>query len=132
VESTFIGYFPLAPFQLSGRIKAGFASDDTPFYQLPYVDMRGVPALRYIGTDVVSVEAELEYSITPRWSVLGFAGVGRAEIDERELDTGSTVAAAGAGFRYLIARRFGLKAGLDAAWSSDDYGVYIQVGTAWR
>jgi len=42
------------------------------------------------------------------------------------------VVAGGVGFRYLIAKRFGLKAGLDVAVSNDDHGIYIQVGTAWK
>jgi len=37
----------------------------------------------------------------------------------------------GAGFRYLIARRLGIKAGIDFAWSDVDSGFYITVGNAW-
>ena len=38
----------------------------------------------------------------------------------------------GAGFRYLIARRLGLYAGVDFAWSTVDRAFYIQVGNGWR
>jgi len=132
VDSTLTGYLPLPPFILSGRICADFVTGKPPFYQLPYVEMRGVPLLRYLGRDVVSAETELEYLLTPRWSLLGFGGAGKAQMEADRLDSGDTVYAGGFGFRYLIARRFGLKAGVDFAWSNDDHAFYIQVGTAWR
>jgi hypothetical protein len=132
IDSTLTGYLPIPPFIWSGRIKADFVSGKPPFYQLPFVEMRGVPVLRYLGRDVVSAETELEYLLTTRWSVLGFGGLGKAEMDADRLDSGETVYAGGVGFRYLIARRFGLKAGMDFAWSNNDRAFYIQVGTAWR
>ena len=47
-------------------------------------------------------------------------------------DTASNIYAGGLGFRYLIARRFGLKVGIDAAISNDDHAIYLQVGSAWN
>lgn len=64
--------------------------------------------------------------------MLGFGGVGKAEMESTQLDDGTVVWSGGFGFRYLIARRFGLKAGMDFAVSNDDRAFYIQVGTAWR
>ena len=132
IDTTVTGYLPLPPFIWAGRICADFVSGTPPFYQLPYVSMRGVPALRFLGRDVVSAETELEYLITSRWSVLGFVGAGKAQLEASHLDSGETVYAGGVGFRYLIARRFGLKAGMDFAVSNHDRAFYIQVGTAWR
>lgn len=132
VNSTAIGYLPLAPFTLGARISADFVSGDAPFYQLPFVEMRGVPVVRYLGRKVLSAETEVEYAVTPRWSALVFGGIGKAELESSKLDDGTTVYSAGFGFRYLIARRFGLKAGMDFAVSNDDRAFYIQVGTAWR
>lgn len=132
IDSTVVGYLPLAPFTLAGRLCVDVVSGDAPFYQMPYVYMRGVPAMRYLGKKVVSLEGEVEVALTPRWSVLGFFGAGRAELNSERLDTGSGVYAGGTGFRYLIARRFDLKAGVDVAWSTDDFAFYLQVGTAWR
>ena len=37
----------------------------------------------------------------------------------------------GAGFRYLIARRYGLHLGLDVAVSADDTAIYVIFGNAW-
>jgi len=37
----------------------------------------------------------------------------------------------GMGFRYLIAKKYGLRMGIDIAKSQDDEAVYLQFGTAW-
>jgi hypothetical protein len=37
----------------------------------------------------------------------------------------------GTGYRYLIARKFGLRMGMDVAFSSDDWGYYIIFGSNW-
>lgn len=131
-DGTIAGYLPIPPFLWATRLQADFVSGESPFYMLPFVELRGVPVLRYFGKEVLSVETELEWSITPRWSILGFAGAGRAELREQDLDNGPNVYSGGAGFRYLIARRFGLKAGIDVGWSDGEGAVYIQMGTAWR
>ncbi len=132
VDSTAVGYLQLPPFIWSGRLCADIVSGTPPFYQLPFVSMRGVPLLRYMGRKVLSLETELEYGITSRWSVSAFMGVGKAEMGADQLDSNETVYAGGVGFRYLIARRFGLKAGVDVAVSNRDHAIYLQVGSAWR
>jgi hypothetical protein len=42
------------------------------------------------------------------------------------------VAAGGGGFRYLIARAFGMRAGVDVAYGEDGFAFYITTGSAWR
>ena len=44
----------------------------------------------------------------------------------------STKFAGGGGFRYLIARRLGLRVGLDIAVGPEDTVVYIGIGSAWN
>ena len=77
-------------------------------------------------------EAELRWNATPRWALVGFAGAGRAWGDDVDFADADSRTAGGAGFRYLIARRLGLSAGIDWAWSTQDHGWYITVGSAWR
>ena len=72
-----------------------------------------------------------------RWEGTVFAGVGKAfsrQIAAKELSfsEASYTTAGGIGFRYLIAEKFGLKAGIDIATSKDGETFYIQMGTAWR
>lgn len=105
-------------------------SGDTPFYMQPYVYMRGVPAMRYLGEKVAQVEAEVFWRVWDRTSLVGFVGAGAAAGKIGDLSRDSTVAAGGVGVRYEIARKYGLHMGLDA-WSRDGPAIYIQVGSAW-
>lgn len=126
-------YFPIAKtWVLGGRIDARTARGDVPFYQLPYIDMRGIPAVRYQDEDVALVEAELRWNVTPRWALVGFIGSGRAWGSTVSFDDADSVSAWGAGFRYLVARRLGIYMGVDLAKGPEETAIYIQAGSAWR
>ena len=86
--------------------------------------------MRYQGEETLLGELEARYDFNPRWSVLGFAGAGKAFSDRGNGDS-DTVVSKGLGFRYLIARRFGMRAGIDVAWGPEDTAFYIQMGSAW-
>lgn len=105
--------------------------NNIPFYQNPYVDLRGIPVMRYQGETVGVAETELRWNFTSRWSVLGFAGAGRSK--GLALDNPvTTVYSKGAGLRYFIARRFGAHVGFDIARGPEDTAFYLQFGHAWR
>lgn len=108
------------------------STDDTPFFALPCVGLRGIPALRYQDSRVVVGEAELRWNITPRWAAIGFVGAGRDFGQYQDFDQADTILSRGAGFRYLVARKLGLYAGMDIARGPEETAVYIQVGSAWR
>jgi hypothetical protein len=126
-------YFPIASrWTLALRADARTARGDVPFYMLPFIDMRGIPAARFQDENVAVLETEVRYDIDERWSVVGFVGTGRAWGRRISFSDAEKPASGGAGFRYLIARRLGLYAGLDYAKSTVDEAIYIQVGHAWR
>jgi len=108
------------------------ATGDTPFYALPFVALRGIPALRYQGDLTFLAETEQLYNITPRWGLLGFTGIGTAikSLDNSNLKN-DVVWNAGGGFRYLLARKLGLKMGMDIARGPEDWAFYITIGTGW-
>ena len=115
------------------RLDGDFSSGDTPFYMLPAISLRGISATRYQGDQAVTAEAELRWDFTPRWSLVGFAGAGRtATSSANELVKSKSHPAAGLGFRYLLARLFHLRAGIDIATSQEESAVYITMGSAWR
>ncbi|CDT44004.1 hypothetical protein VCR4J2_550027 [Vibrio coralliirubri] len=58
----------------------------------------------------------------------GFYGYGQAK-EEAELSQDQTVGAYGVGFRYQIARRYGLRIGMDLARSDDENAFYISLGS---
>lgn len=105
--------------------------NEIPFYMYPFVNLRGIPAMRYQGEDVGVAEAELGWRFTSRWSVLGFAGAGRTTAIGASDET-TNVYSKGLGLRYFIARRFGAHVGFDIAKGPEDTAFYIQFGHAWR
>jgi hypothetical protein len=117
-------YFGL---RLDGRFNFG----DAPFYALPYIDLRGVPAMRYQGKYTALAETEWRWDFTGRWSLDFFGGVGRTAPRRGDFSDGETAWNAGGGFRYLLARLFGLRAGCDIARGPEDWAFYVIVGSAW-
>jgi hemolysin activation/secretion protein len=88
--------------------------------------------MRYQGDEVAFFEMEARWQCFGRWSVVPFAGVGTTRL-ERAVSgsSGQTVGSGGIGFRYELARKFGLHAGMDLAHSPGSNAVYIQVGNSW-
>jgi hypothetical protein len=127
------GYVPLGrKFVLGGRTDLRSANGDVPFYQLPFIELRGVPIARYQDLRTAALDAELRWDATPRWAFLGFLGIGRAWGTSTKFGDAENVTAKGAGFRYLVARRLGIYAGLDVARGPEETAIYIQAGSAWR
>lgn len=106
-------------------------SDGAPFFMQPSINLRGVAGNRYQGETVASTELEIRKQVNPRWSVLGFAGVGRALSGDNPLFTDASAYGVGAGFRYRVARFFGADVGIDIARGPEDTIFYIQFGHAW-
>lgn len=63
--------------------------------------------------------------------MVGFAGTGAAWNDFERLDDTRTIVTGGCGFRYEIARKYGIHMGLDLAFAPDNTAVYVQLGSAW-
>lgn len=106
--------------------------DGAPFFALPYVSLRGVPAARYQDSRTAVAEAELRWNLDDRWSMVGFAGSGKAFGKRSGWQDAETVTAGGVGFRYQIARKLGLYVGADVARGPEENAFYLQVGSAWR
>ena len=128
----------LSWWQLTRKINLGvrfdgrYVTENAPFYAVPFIDMRGIPALRYQGDFVFVSEIEPRYDLTDRWSLVGFIGSGwTANDDDRDVDYSGEIAGGG-GIRYLIARRLGMRMGVDVAWGPEDTVVYLTVGSHWR
>ncbi|MEC5398031.1 BamA/TamA family outer membrane protein [Uliginosibacterium sp. H1] len=118
---------------LGGRLDGRLARGDVPFYQMPFIDMRGVPAARYQNDNIALAEVEARWNVTHRWGLIGFAGVGRAWGNGTSFDDAGNKFSKGAGFRYQIASVLKLWMGMDYAWGPDgEQAFYIQVGNAWR
>jgi hypothetical protein len=132
VRLTGIQYFTLHPrLHLGLRTDLAASFGDAPFYLHPFIYMRGVPAMRYQGEEMAQIEAELRWQFWQRISAVGFIGSGAAWNDFEQFKSTESVVAGGFGFRYELARKYGLHAGVDLAFSEDNTAVYVQFGSAW-
>jgi hypothetical protein len=112
-----------------GQVSASFG--DTPFYLRPFIYLRGAPAMRYQGEAMAQIEGELRWQFWQRFSVVGFVGTGAAWNDFEHYESSQSIVTGGTGFRYELARKHGIHAGVDLAFGPDNTAVYIQVGSAW-
>jgi hypothetical protein len=116
--------------RLDGRTAWGAV----PFFDAPYVSLRGITAQQFSNNVAMMNEDEVTYTLAPRWSVVGFGGIGYSAPALYNLGNGFTSYAGGAGVRYLLATRLKLRTGVDLAWGtgSTSPAIYFQLGSAWR
>ncbi len=132
IKGSVFHYTPVGDYSSLGlRLVGETVNGDTPFFAYPFISLRGIPAMRYQGESVVTVEAEYLWGFTPRWSLALFAGVGKTTAIRPLLGQDETAAAGGVGFRYRLARKLGLQAGVDIARGPEDTAIYLTVGSAW-
>ena len=121
------------------------SGDDVPYVTYPSINMRGIQAMRYQGEKMLLGEMQLRWEFKERWNAVLFGGSGKVYGEENGYELGTGVVkenvsfsdapshwAAGVGFRYELARKFGLWGGLDFATNEEnDFAFYITVGSAW-
>ncbi len=121
---------------LKNKLYSGFRLDvatkigDVPFFALPFISLRGIPAMRYQNEAVATVETEWRWNLFRKWSLLGFVGAGDAMEDFSELGKNIKVAGGG-GFRYLLAKQYGLQAGIDVSRGPEIWAWNLTVGSYW-
>ena len=126
-------YKPISKKIVGGlRIDGRQAFNDPPFYLLPYIDMRGIPVARYQGNADILSEIELRWDLKFRWSLMLYSGAGKAFDEWSEFDDADWVWSYGTGFRYLLAREFKLRVGIDVARGPGTWAYYIVFGSNWR
>ena len=132
-----LNYYMFAYAQISQKIVGGFRIDgrqafgDPPFYMLPYIDMRGIPTARYQGNVDILSEVEMRWDVVKRWSVMAYAGAGKAFDEWDKFANADWAWSYGTGFRYLLARKFKLRTGIDVAHGPDTWAYYIVFGGNW-
>lgn len=127
-----IGYYPITPKLIGGlRIEGEQAFGSPPFYLLPGINMRGIPSARYQGKTSLVTEGELRWDVYRRWSLMGFGGLASAFNDWDNAFAKPVIYSYGTGFRYLLARKFKLRMGVDVAKGPEDWAYYIVFGSNW-
>lgn len=133
LHTDFLAYLPISERLNSGwRFQGSYLLGDAPFYAYPFVSLRGIPALRYQGDNVLVSETEWSYNVYRRWTLLGFFGGGKAFSDFGDFGQANWAYTVGTGFRYKVARLLGVDMGADFAWGNgEDFAFYIVFGTSW-
>lgn len=127
-----IGYLPVASKLTGGlRIEGQQSLGDPPFYLLPSIDLRGVPASRYQGKATLLTEIETRWDFYKRWSAVFYGGAGLAYNDWGNMFQNDLVYNYGTGFRYLLARKFKLRMGADIARGPEKFAYYVVFGSSW-
>ena len=104
---------------------------EVPFYRLPYISLRGIPVFRYQGKAAIVGELEFRWDAYKRWSLMGYTGAGKAFDDWKDFGSSGTEWSYGTGFRYLLASKFKLRAGIDVARGPEKWAYYIVFGNNW-
>lgn len=132
IDYSAIGYTPISRKFIGGlRVEGQQALGDPPFYTLPSINMRGIPSGRYQGKATLLAETELRWDLYKRWSAVFFGGGGVAYDDWGDIFAKDIAYSYGTGFRYLIARKFGLRMGADVARGPEKWAYYIVFGSNW-
>ena len=102
-----------------------------PFWEVPFIHLRGIPIMRYQGEVTVLGEIEGRFDFNSRWSVNAFVGAGQAADDFSNIGNVSTRVSKGVGFRYLILRLMKARVGIDIARGPEETAYYLTFGSAW-
>ena len=133
LNSSLNWFIPIKPKWISGlRAEVLHVFNEPPFYAYPSINMRGIPYARYQGTTTALVETEQRFDFAGRWSVVAFGGLGAAMFKDESLGDSKAVYNYGTGFRYLLARAFKARVGIDIAGGPDSWGWYIVFGHNWN
>ena len=125
-------YWPVGQrFVIGARLEFDGVDGDVPFYAVPFIDLRGIPALRFQGENVLVGEIEARWAFHPRISAVGFLGLGKAADSFSNINDATSRVAQGFGIRYFMARKLGMHAGIDVAKGPEDTHYYLTIGSAW-
>jgi hypothetical protein len=120
-------YYPInKTVTLASRFSFQGSSEDTPFFMLPRIPLRGFNAGRYRDQYSVAIEAELRWYPNKIGFVV-FTGAGTVASDESQLLDSSSIISKGVGIRYMPSSDTRLVMGIDYATTSDESAWYFRI-----
>lgn len=79
--------------------------------------------MRYQGKSTYLIETEIRWDWNLRWSLVGFTGYGETQPINEDIFNKQTAYNYGLGFRYLIAREYGMRMGVDIARVTEQWAI---------
>jgi hypothetical protein len=132
VNYSAIGFIPITKNFIGGlRLEGSDTFGDTPFFLKPSINLRGIPGGRYQADNTMETEAEFRWDAYRRWSAVFYGGAGVAFNDLDSMFDDPVRLTYGTGFRYLLARKFKLRMGVDVAKGPESWAYYIVFGSNW-
>ncbi len=104
------------------------ADSEIPFYDKPYLSIRGYDRGRYMGDATLSTHAEVRYRFSERWAAIGFYESGWAFEDLLGYTNKSYAHSFGGGLRWKVLAEKELNLGFDVAYADDDFVYYVKLG----
>lgn len=118
-------------FVLGLRAEYSMVDGDPPFYGVPWITLRGIPALRYQGKQVVVAEVEGRFDFNENWAAVAFYGKGWVDSRLPGFETTQDIRSHGFGGRWRALKAQNVWVGLDLAKGPEESVVYVQVGHPW-
>ncbi|QJB54990.1 hypothetical protein [Pseudodesulfovibrio sp. zrk46] len=113
---------------LAGRADLNLSTGSTPFFDMPFLHLRGFPYAQYIDKQSASIQAEARYEISKKWAANLFGGLGWIGESPKELYKRPVIPTGGAGIRYLISEEQRMYMGMEAAFGPDSKALYFRIG----
>lgn len=129
VESNYNQYWTMSDrLVIAGRADLNLSTGNTPFFDMPYLHLRGFPYAQYIDKQSSSIQAEARYQLSKKWATNVFGGLGWIGEKVTDLYRRPVIPTGGAGIRYLIAEDERMYLGMEAAFGPDSKALYFRVG----
>jgi len=113
---------------LASRADLNLSTGSTPFFDMPFLHLRGFPYAKYIDKQSASIQGELRYELSKKWATNVFGGLGWIGETPDELLKRPVIPTGGFGVRYLIAEEQKMYLGMDVAFGPGSQAVYFRVG----
>lgn len=110
--------------ELQGCSRGGSA----PLWDACTVKLRGFSATDYLGKVSTSTQAEARWRLSPRWGVVGFAGVGYVGKSFSGIREREAIPSYGVGIRFSVLPVKRINIRLDYARSVDSDAIHFSVG----
>ncbi|NDV20658.1 BamA/TamA family outer membrane protein [Pseudodesulfovibrio sp. JC047] len=113
---------------VSGMAELNFSDGNTPFFDMPFLRLRGFPYAEYIDKQSASIQTEIKYKLTQRWGVNLFGGLGWVADEPNQLFKNSTIPTGGFGVRYLLSEKETMYLSTEIGFGPNSQAVYFRVG----